>query len=283
MSLRLSVAKPAPGAGSPKGKEANATLVYVNDLVKEMFPNANENGVKLVGNIVLKAGARMQRIYMTDSTQKASHKYEGDPDAGGFMKQYEGSHPGDELEINEFVQNSIEEPFIIIYDVDCNSNMRKVVGLPCNPLYLEPEFMDDDAGVKHTLIFKQRRRDRHVSKFYEGELSFVQNNLVADVTFLQLSSPSRVYQLPEVTVADTAVTIVGLSADDKKIITLIGGGGSEPATLIAEDLGVIAGQGWDVTILLSNNVTWTAEKGAFINLQVYDAGAKVYLIEISRG
>lgn len=275
-NLRLSVAKPAPGAGSPKGKEANATLVYVNDLVKEMFPNANENGVKLVGNIVLIAGARMQRIYMTDSTQKASHKYEGDPDAGGFMKQYEGSHPGDELEINEFVQNSIEEPFIIIYDVDCNSNMRKVVGLPCNPLYLEPEFMDDDAGVKHTLIFKQRRRDRHVSKFYEGELSFVENYVAPDAEALALAPANGyVVELPESNAA-TDIAVASNTIVHKKVVTLKGNGGTIPSTLS----GGVSGP---VTVILDNGTVWEATKGAFINLEVFDGGATTYLKEISRG
>ena len=171
-NFRKSVPRPAPGAGAPKGKNGNVTVVYVDDILS--FPGTDPNGVKLIGNIVLKAGAKMEKIYITDSTQKASHKYEGDPDAGGMLKMLEGSHPGDELQINEFIQNNIEVPVILIYDLDCGTNTRKVIGLPCNPMYLKPEFEDSNDAVKHTLMYEQRRRDRHVSKFYEGELMFAE-------------------------------------------------------------------------------------------------------------
>ena len=63
-NFRKSVARPAPGAGAPKGKNANATVVYVDDILT--FPQPDANGVLLVGNIVLKDGAKMERIYLTD-------------------------------------------------------------------------------------------------------------------------------------------------------------------------------------------------------------------------
>lgn len=279
-NFRKSVPKPAPGAGTPKGKNANVTVIHKDDIT--FFPPTDENGVLLVGNIALRSGAKMHRVYMTDDNQKITHEYEGDADMGGYKKKFEATHPGDEIEINEYIQNNNEEPFILIYDLDCNTKKRKVVGLPCNPMYLKGTFEDSKDGVKHTLMFEQRRHDRHVSKFYEGELSFAENNLIADAAFVNLNSASFINQLPAVNTADTSVGIVGLSADNNKVFTLIGGGGTNPATLVAEDLGVIAGEGWNVTVLLNNGTEWVALKDAVINLRVYDAGAKVYLQEISR-
>jgi hypothetical protein len=272
-TFRKSVPRPAAGAGAPTGKNPNASVIHVADILA--FPDTDENGVKLVGNIVLKLGAKVERIYLTDASQKVSHKYDGDPDAGGLTKTIEGTHPGDELAINEYIQNNLEEPVIIVYDLDCNTNKRKVVGLKCNPLYLKPEFIDDNSGVKHTLVFEQRRRDRHVSKFYEGELSFAENAVSPDTSLVLAEASGFVYQLPAVTVADTDVTITSTDITHKKVISLIGGGGSEPATLS----GGVSGP---VTVLLDNGTPWVAVKDSVIHLQVFDAGATVYLIEMSR-
>ena len=272
-TFRRSVPRPAAGSGAPKGKNANVSLIHVDDILG--FPGTDMNGVKLVGNIVLKDGATVVRVYMTDVNQKASHAYEGDPDAGGYKKKFEATHPGDELEINEFIQNNNEEAFIIVYDTECGSNLKKVIGLPCNPVYLKGEFLDDNAGVKHTLMFEQRRHDRHVAKFYEGELSFAANNVSPDTSLVLATASGFVYQLPEVDTADTDVTITSSNIEHKKVVSFIGGGGAEPATLA----GGVSGP---VTVLLDNGTEWVALKDAVIHFEVYDAGSVVYLKELSR-
>jgi hypothetical protein len=274
-TFRKSVPKPAPGAGAPKGKDQYVTIVYVADLIKEAFPQPDENGVLLQGNIILKAGAKMEKIYETDESQKASHKFEGDADAGGFLKSFMGTHPGDELEINEFVQNNIEEPVILIYPVDCTTGLRKVVGLPCNPMYLKAEFEDSKDGAKHTLTYEQRRRDRHVAKFYSGEVTYSENAMTADTDLVLATASGFVYQLPAVTVADTEISIVSSDIVSKKTISIVGSGGTEPATLA----GGISGP---VTVLLDNGTPWIAYKDAVIHLQVFDAGTITYLKELSR-
>jgi len=272
-NFRKSVVKSAPGSGAPKGKNPNVTAIHVDDILS--FPGTDANGVRLMGNIVLKAGAKSERIYMTDVNQKASHAYEGDPDAGGYKKKFEGTHPGDALEINEYIQNNNEEPFVLVYDLECGTTLRKVVGLPCNPVYLKGEFMDDNSGVKHTLVFEQRRHDRHVSKFYEGDLSYAENVVTPDTDLALDKTAGYVYQMPAVTVAATNVTVASSNIEHKKVITVIGGGGSEPATLTA-------GVSGPVTVVLDNGTVWVADKDAVIHLQVFDSGTVTYLIEMSR-
>ena len=60
-----------------------------------------------------------------------------------------------------------------------------------------------------------------------------------------------------------------------QIITLIGGGGVAPATLAQSTSS-------SPKVLLIAGSTWTGLLNAVINLQVFDAGADKYLIEVSR-
>lgn len=275
MNFRKSVLRPAPGAGAPSGKSQYVTIVYVDDI--DYFPPSDTNGgVMLQGNIVLKPGAKMEKIYQTPESQKASHKFEGESDSEGFLKSFEGTHPGDELEINEFVQNNIGVPVILIYPKDCNTGLSKVLGLPCsNPLYLKPEFEDTKDGVKHTLKYEQSRRDRFVAKFYTGDITYRSNLVIAsgDVPFLK--SNGSVVELPPFT-APTNINIISNDFEHKKIVTIVGGGGTIDATLAN---GLLP-SGYNV--LLDNGIPWVAYKGAVINFQVFDTGPVINFIEISR-
>ena len=121
LQFRKSVPKPAPGAGSPKGKSTNATLIYADDVIGGyMF---DETGVRFTSNLLLKANATCHRIYMTDVTQKVTATTEGDPDAEGFIKKFEGMQPGDQIELTEFLEQTLGQGFIILYDADCGSNI----------------------------------------------------------------------------------------------------------------------------------------------------------------
>lgn len=272
--VRKSVPRPTPGAGAPKPKNAMVTIIYADDIVA--FPGSDENGVKTIGNLILKSGAKMYQLYETDDSQKASHSIEGDSDTEGFLKKFEGTHPGDSLEINEFVQNTIGQGILVLYSVECGSSVRKLIGTPCNPLYLKGEFADDKDGAKHTLNFEQRRRDRNVAKFYDGEVYYTENYSVADITAIDLLvANGPVYQLPSVAVADTNVLVSSLDLVHGQTVTLIGGGGAEPATLTS-------GVNGTVTVILASGTDWSALDKAVINLQVYVAGAITYLIERSR-
>ena len=273
-NFRKSVPKPAPGSGAPKPKNGIVKVVYAADI--SVFPPSDSNGVKMEGNIALKAGAKVETLYLTDDTQKLSHSTEGDADAEGFLKKAEASHPGDSLEINEFVQNTIGEGVILFVDIECNGTGYKVLGTPCNPMYLKGELTDDKDGVKHMFNFEQRRRDRFVAKFYDGALPLTEPfmNPAFAVDYRQVVNPSGTYNLPASTVADTEVTINGADGTHNRVITLVGGGGAEPATLSD-------GINGPVTVHLKNGTDWVALKGAVINFRIF-TGVTYHLFEISR-
>jgi len=272
-TFRKSVPAPTQvGAGAPTPKKGLVTIMHSADVLT--FPVRDANGVVMLGNIVLKAGAKMLQLYLTSSTQKGSHEIEGDEDMEGFIKKFEGQHPGDSLEVNEFVQNSLGEGFIVIYGIGCGNSQGKVLGDPCNPMKLKGSYADDKDGRKHILQFEQTYKDRYVAGFYNGAITLASNYVAATVDLDLLVANGPVYQLPSLAVTD-AVTGASTDLAHNTIVSLIGGGGVAPATLDSGIQGV-------VTVILANDTTWTGLEGAVINLLVYKAGAITYLIEQSR-
>lgn len=272
-TFRKSVPTPTMvGAGAPTPKKGLVTIIHSDDVLT--FPVRDTNGVLMLGNIVLKGASKMLELYLTPSSQKASHEIQGDEDMESFIKKFEGQHPGDSLEVNEFVQNSLGEGFIIIYGVGCGDNQGKVLGSPCNPMTLKGTYSDDKDGRKHILQFEQSYKDRYVAGFYNGSITLASNYVSSTVALALLIANGVVQQLPSLAIT-AAITVASIDLVHNTVVSLIGGGGVAPATLPA-------GIGGVVTVVLTNGTTWTALDKAVINLLVYKAGATTYLIEQSR-
>jgi len=272
-TFRKSVPAPTQvGAGAPTPKKGLVTIMHSADVLN--FPVRDANGVIMLGNIVLKADAKMLQLYLTSSTQKGSHEIEGDEDMEGFILKFEGQHPGDSLEVNEYVQNSLGEGFIVIYGIGCGNSQGKVLGDPCNPMKLKGSYTDDKDGRKHIMQFEQTYKSRYLAGFYNGAITLASNYEAVTAALDLLVANGAVYQLPSLAVT-AAVTATSIDLAHNDIVTLIGGGGVAPATL---DSGVAG----DVTVILANDTTWTGLDKAVINLLVYKAGAVTYLIEQSR-
>ncbi len=272
MYIRQNVVKPtgkSPAASAPK--EPNIVLVAVDDILS--WPMRDSKGVRHVGNFVLKAGAKMIEVYMTPSKSKASYESEGDEDAVSFKQKFEGEHPGNELEIAEFVQNSVGVNWVIIYG-SCSDNYRKVLGSKCAPMQLKPALQDDNEARKHMLVFEQAAASGFVPGHYTGVLTFANPFAVANAGEVAISlANGNVYKLPSLAIAD-AIEATGVEQEHGAIITLIGGGGVAPATLAS---GILPNGA-----VLKDGISWVALENAVINLQVFDAGANKYLMELSR-
>jgi len=273
-TFRKGVPKPTlVGAGAPNPKKGAVNIIYADDV--DYFPPRDENGILMVGNIVLKANAKVYTVYHTPTTQKGSHTTEGDEDAEQIKQKFEGSVPGDELEVNEFEQNALGQGFIILYGTSCGSNSNKCLGTPCNPMKLKGEFTDDKDGVKRMFTFEQLQGGRQLAGIYTGSLSFASNFNVPLVTTVVVSPDNgNVYQLPS-TAVEASVTFTGMTQTHGQIISLVGGGGVGPSVLHPSAAA-------PATVLLANGADWVALAGAIINLRVFIAGGTKYLIEISR-
>src|SRR5690606_16847980 len=157
----------------------------------------------------------------------------------------------------------------------CRDSFREVLGTKCAPLQLKPTKQDNNEGRFYNLVFEQFNPTTFVPGHYEGDLVFAEPTVVADVTDVDVT-PANGYQykLPALN-ATEAIEFGDMTIEHGDIVTLIGGGGSDPATLSSGTAG-------SVTVALKSGTTWTALDGAIINLQLFSAGATKYLIEMSR-
>jgi len=271
--IRKSVPKPnVLGSGTPKPKKGKVTIIYCDDVLTS--PTRDAKGVKMLGNFVLKAGAIMETVYLTPSTQKYTSEVEGDEDFEGFIKKFEGVYPGDDLEIREYIQNNIGVPVILLFGEGCGEQTGTVLGSVCNPMKLKGSSENSNEFRKNTLMYEQAVKDDKVAGFYDGEITLAANFVAADVDLELTKANSPVQQLPALAITD-AITATSIDLDNGTIVSLIGGGGTAPATL---DVGV---QGL-VTVILLNGTQWVALKDAVINLEVVKGGATTYLVERSR-
>jgi hypothetical protein len=272
MYIPINVTKPVgKSAGSAAAKEPNVTIIAVKDIAT--WPVRDDKGVLIAGNFVLNAGAKAVTVYMTSSKTKAPYESDGDEDSISVKHKFEGEHPGNELEINEFVQNWMGEPCIVIHG-SCSESFRKVVGTKCAPLQLKPSGQDDNDGRKHMLMFEQFAKTSFLPGHYTGAVPLSTPFAVVSSTALALNlANGYVYQLPSLAVtASIAIATTTLAHGD--IVTLIGGGGVAPATLAS---GVA-----DKSALLKEGAVWTGLAGSTINLKVFKAGAVTLFEELSR-
>ena len=270
---RKSVPKPAKaGAGAPSPKNGKITVIYADDILS--FPERDAGGVKLVGNIVLKAGAIMHSLYMTPTSQKLNDEISGDEDMEAFTKKAEGIHPGKEIDIREFRANALGVGFVVIFGAGCGSNSGDVVGDPCNPVKLKGSYSSDNEGVKNTMLFEAVLPSSEPIGLYEGEITVASNFVAADTALALTIANGPVQQLPSLATT-AAITAASIDLAHGTMVSLIGGGGADPATLTSGTQG-------SVDVILKDGTVWTALQDAIINLKVIDGGATMYLVEQSR-
>ena len=270
---RKSVPKPAKaGAGAPSPKNGKITVIYADDILS--FPERDAGGVKLIGNIVLKAGAIMHSLYMTPTSQKLNDEISGDEDMEAFTKKAEGIHPGKEIDIREFRANALGVGFVVIFGAGCGSNSGDVVGDPCNPVKLKGSYSSDNEGVKNTMLFEAVLPSSEPIGLYEGEITVASNFVAADTALALTIANGPVQQLPSLATT-AAITAASIDLAHGTMVSLIGGGGADPATLISGTQG-------SVDVILKDGTVWTALQDAIINLKVIDGGATMYLVEQSR-
>jgi hypothetical protein len=127
-----------------------------------------------------------------------------------------------------------------------------------------------------TLTFEPFAKSGFVPKEYDGAVVFAEPTEVDDVTALELTEANGLqYAIPALDVTAAIAVDGAVTLAHGKIVTLIGNGGANPATLAN-------GVAGSVTTVLNGGTTWTALQNSVINLQVFKAGATTYLIELSR-
>lgn len=262
--------KISPGAAI--AKNPNVAIVFTDDLVSS--PVRNEGGVKQEGNYVFKDGAKPIYCYMTISKQEPTYESDGEEDGISIMQKFQGFHPGDELEINELIQNTLGKNVIIFYG-SCEQPFKKVYGTKCAPLQLKPSFAANNDSTGHTLLFEQFAKSAYLPAHWEGDLPEGDAFAVGGLDVDALEANGLIYKLDGSEVAASTVDIASIDLTTGTYVTLIGGGGTNPATLSD-------GAATAATVLLKEGADWSALEGSTIDLEVFTNGGTTYLIERHR-
>jgi len=264
----------SPGAAAPK----NEIIIFEADGV--IFPNSDQGGVLIEGSFVLPSGDKMVTVYSTKSKTEASMETEGDEDSMSFKSMVKLQHPGNSKAVKEFIQFWTGKNVIVMHKA-CGENHYEVCGTPCAPLQLKAAKQDNNDGRFWTMSFEPFAKSGFVPKIYEGAVVIAAPFEVADLTVIPAIADNGVqYQLPSNNNGDEIGFGQVINAHGT-ILTIIGGGGSDPAILTPTAVSNVVG--WNFKVILKGGQNWVALQGAVINFRSFQAGNDNYLIELSRG
>lgn len=258
-----------PGAGAATPKDPNVAIIKNKDVL--VWPVRDNNGVMMVGDFVMKPGKKAIYVYMTGVNQAPTYETDGEVDMEGILQKFIATHPGDTLEAHEFFQNNLGEDLTVVYG-SCSDDGKRVYGTKCSPLRLKNAFKSDKDGNQHSFSFEQIQMTRFVPGFYNGNIPFYEPNESTAALVLDVENETQQYKLAPLAVT-AAITVTSVDLEHGTILTLIGGGGADPATMAT---GTVGG----AEALLT--APWVALENATLTLQVFDNGVDVTLIETAR-
>lgn len=268
MYVKVDVNKPGDNKGTGGDKKDKIILFDWDDVAT--MPARDDNGIVITGNIAMKEGAYMVKLYGTQSTIKAGADSEGDPDAKGILHTVEFEHPGDSQEIREFRANWMNKNIGVIIE-RCSSSKKNLYGTPCAPLQMVFKAEDDKDKNKTTFTLKSTQKGPDIAD-YQGTLtlSAVVDTVDADATSVDLAAGQGRYQLTDGTAASATITTF-TNAVDGGVYTLLGSGGDNPSAISGTDF------------LLASGTAWNAIAGAEITFKAFKSGASSWkFIELSR-
>ena len=273
--------KPATaGAGAPKFNNDKLVWLIPAALV-DVFPDTDDKGVRLQGNIVLQNNAFAIPMYATGSTKDYAADVQGEDDAENFKLTFKANHPGDEVQATEFAVNYLGEGFIIVFD-KCKSNgTRKLLGSDCHPLKLKPGFKGNKDKTGFEFSFEQSTGSRSMHFEYAGsvitEESLAPSQASTAIKFLEENV--NLVKINVGTAASVAaITTVGKNTGD--IVTLIGQDtdSAKSATLSTANIATATG----VVVLLKDGVAWKSLSGSTISFRVFKTSTHTFLVETYR-
>lgn len=273
--------KPATaGAGAPKFNNDRLVWLIPAALV-DVFPDTDDKGVRLQGNIVLQNNAFAIPMYATGSTKDYAADVQGEDDAENFKLTFKANHPGDEIEATEFSVNYLGEGFVIVFD-KCKSNgTRKVLGSDCHPLKLKPGFKGNKDKTGFEFSFEQSTGSRSMHFEYAGSV-ITEESLAPSQASTALEFLEENVNLVKINVG-TASSVAAITTVEKNtgdIVTLIGQDTdtAKAATLSSANIATATG----VVVLLKDGVAWKSLAGSTISFSVFKTNTHTFLKETYR-
>ncbi|MFZ4463087.1 MAG: hypothetical protein ACOYN5_04530 [Bacteroidales bacterium] len=256
MYVKVDVTKPSqPGVGKGGNKKDKIILVDIDDLVSEATRDAA--GILITGNHVFKNGAYAVVIQVTQDSISGKPSSEGDTDAEGIMQELVFAHPGSSQEIREFRSNWIGRN-ILAFVQKCSDGTTDQYGASCAPLRMKFEAPDDKDNNKSVFTLKSALKGPDVA-IYQGTFTLAEAValVAANATSVDLSAGQGEYQLQD-NAAATVIT-TATNAVDGLVFTLLGSGGTHPATLSTD-------------FILKNGTSWSGISNASITFKAFKSG-----------
>ena len=273
--------KPATaGAGAPKFNNDKLVWLIPAALV-DVFPDTDDKGVRLQGNIVLQNNAFAIPMYATGSTKDYAADVQGEEDAENFKLTFKANHPGDEVQATEFAVNYLGEGFIIVFD-KCKSNgTRKLLGSDCHPLKLKPGFKGNKDKTGFEFSFEQSTGSRSMHFEYAGSV-ITEESLAPSQASTALEFLEENVNLVKINVG-TASSVAAITTVEKNtgdIVTLLGqdSDATKSATLSSSDIATATG----VVVLLKDGVAWKSLADSTISFMVFKTNTHTFLQETYR-
>lgn len=268
--VKKSVKKPDGPVGRSLLARDEFGLIDVEDL--EVMPAADDKGVRIVDDIILKEGAYPFVVYLTPGTAEVTENSDGDSDEEGFTPQVKFKHPGNTLELRELKHNCINRRFIG-YLRYCDGSVD-LFGSPCNPMRMQTAYTGNSSGNSNEFTFSQAFKGDGI-KVYEGtipsqeEKTYTYEQGVAD---LGAQTGGSQYLMDK---SHVLTTLTSGKAGD--VITLKGNSDSTSASVVKTQSTEVA----DSNILLQGG-DLTLTEGSQVTLKAFDTGNGIVWIEQSR-
>ena len=273
--------KPATaGAGAPKFNNDKLVWLIPAALV-DVFPDTDDKGVRLQGNIVLQNNAFAIPMYATGSTKDYAADVQGEDDAENFKLTFKANHPGDEVQATEFAVNYLGEGFIIVFD-KCKSNgTRKLLGSDCHPLKLKPGFKGNKDKTGFEFSFEQSTGSRSMHFEYAGSV-ITEESLAPSQASTAIEFFEENVNLVKINVG-TASSVAAITTVEKNtgdIVTLLGqdSDATKAATLSSANIATATG----VVVLLKDGVAWKSLADSTISFRVFKTNTHTFLEETYR-
>ena len=272
----------AAGAGSPKfNNDKLVWLIPAALFAENGFPDTDDKGVRLQGNMILQAGAFAIPMYATASSKDYSAEAQGEDDAENFKLSFKANHPGDEIEATEFALNYLGEGFVVVFD-KCKANgTRKVLGSDCHPLKLKPSFKGNKDKTGFEFSFEQTTGSRSMHYEYAGSL-ITEESLTPEQASTAIQFLEENVNVVKINVG-TASSVAAITTVEKNtgdIVTLLGqdSDATKAATLSSANIATATG----VVVLLKDGVAWKSLADSTISFMVFKTNTHTFLQETYR-
>ncbi len=239
-------------------------LDQIDDTVA--FPRPNANGE--VGTVPLKAGEYMHYFEaIDDSLDDKSTGSKGDITTA-VTNTFTFIMGGYRRALQKFMEDHAGDRFIIIYQMATDAQYY-IVGNELKPMIFKA-FDRTNNKESRSVSFTFENTSFLQPQKYTGVITKeAPAAIAANSTNLAISSASQYLTSSANSAATTIATISGLAtADEGRIIEIIGGGGDNPTNI--ESISAI---------VLKNDTTWVAKAGSHLTLKVLDSET---LVEVSR-